>query len=270
MTVPRFRLSERHILLFILVGAILGYGGAMLLLRLRKNVRRAAAYHQPMVRWMSPDPDGKVKEIHYVIADLLDPSLMSLPSAHGFSRQLWQRQAPATRRDFEPRTELALLNAETAFVFQALLEQPSLADVVQSSAEKASAESEEAAETESSSPTTAMNHTVLKVVASIGDRPILQMPELPAITSDTPVRPTRVRVAVAADGTVRYAVLDHSSGSGDAAVQADAQALELAHKIRFAPENAADARTLTWGVVRFIWATASPTAATNEAKTARQ
>lgn len=269
MMVPHFRVTERHILLFILVAAMLGFGGAVLFISIRKKVARTESFHKPMVRWMPPEPDGKIKEIHYVIADLLDPSLLSLPSAHGFSRGLWQRLSPATRRDFEPRTELAYLNAETTFVFQALLEQPPLADIVQSSAEKAVAESEDATETEAVATASALDHSVAALVAPIGNRPLLQMPEVPTITTDTPLRPTRVRIAVADDGLVRYAVLDRSAGSGDPAAQADAQALELARNIRFAPETASDMSTLTWGVVKFIWATLPPPAATNDTRTAR-
>ena len=109
----------------------------------------------------------------------------------------------------------------------------------------------------------------MRIIDETGNLAILQSPELPTITSDTPLRPTCVRIAVVADGTVRYAVLDRSSGSDATAAQADARALDLAQQIRFEPQRFADATALRWGVLKFIWATASPAGATNETKTAQ-
>jgi TonB family protein len=68
------------------------------------------------------------------------------------------------------------------------------------------------------------------------------------------LRPTQVRVAVAADGTVHYAVLHRPTGNE----AADAEALRFARALRFAPRQDTDAAGLTWGLVRFLWATAPP------------
>jgi TonB family protein len=60
-----------------------------------------------------------------------------------------------------------------------------------------------------------------------------------------------VRVAAAPDGRVRYVALDRSSGN-DAA---DAQALGFARLLQFEPTSSTDPLALTWGVVKFYWAT---------------
>jgi len=52
---------------------------------------------------------------------------------------------------------------------------------------------------------------------------------------------------------VRYAVLDKSSGN-DAL---DTEAVEIARQLQFAMESAVDPLELTWGTVRFFWASAS-------------
>ena len=264
MAFVKFRMTERQVLLLIMAACFLAYAGAFLLLGIQRQPKQTDFTGTPVAHWMPQSTPQQAQAIEYVVADLLDPSLMSLPSAHGFSRELWARQLPAAHRGFEPRTKLAFLEVEVPPSFQPLLEQASLADAVQSSLEKAPAESEEVTETGSGPPPEVSNRSVLRVVESIDNRSMLESAELPTITSETPLRPTRVRIAVAADGTVRYAVLDRSSGSGAAAAQADAQALELAQRIRFEPQKAADAMALTWGVVKFIWATTSPPASTNE------
>src|SRR2546422_11418627 len=111
MAVLRFRVTERHILLFILGAALVGYGGAVLFINIRKKVERAEPLRKPIVRWMPPERAAQAEEIHYVIADLLDPSLMSLPSTRGLSRSMWQRKIPAAHRPGEQPAELALLDA---------------------------------------------------------------------------------------------------------------------------------------------------------------
>jgi hypothetical protein len=268
MAVVKFRMTERQLLLLIMGVSLLAYVAAFLIVGLRQKPRQQEFAKGPVARWMPQETSPQAQSFEYVIADLLDPSLMSLPNAHGFSRELWERRLPAAHRAFEPRTELAFLDAATPSEFQPLLRQASLADAVQLSVEKAPAESEEVVEPEPSPPQAAPDHSVLRVVESIDERSTLQSPELPLIVSDTPLRPTGVRIAVAADGTVRYAVLDRSSGSGAVAAQADAQALESAQRIRFEPRSDGDDKTLTWGVLRFIWATTLPAASINEAKAA--
>lgn len=263
----KFRMTERQVLLLIMGACLAAYAAAFLFLGLRRKPEPADSAERSVAYWMPPQTQSEPQKIEYVVADLLDPSLMSLPSIHGFSRQLWERQSPARRRNFEPGVKFAFFDAGIPNEIQPLLQQPSLSNVVQVSAEKSSAQSEENADTELAAPPP--DRSVVRVIEGIDNFTILQSPELPTITSDAPLRPTRVRIAAVADGTVRYAVLDRSSGNDATAAQADARALDLAQQIRFEPHRSAAASALTWGVLEFVWATASSPVATNEIKAAQ-
>jgi hypothetical protein len=206
--------------------------------------------------------------MEYLIADLLDPSLLSLPSLHGFSRGLWEHQLPVSRRPYEPVPQLAFLGIEAPAQSPSLLEPVPLADLVHSSVNKESGLPEEDGEGEAMPPPVATDHSVVQVLEPIGNRQMLQPPDLPAIESNAPLRQSRVRIAVGADGVVRYAILDRSTGSGSSSSEADARALASARRIRFDPQLGGDDRALAWGVLRFVWATSSPPASTNEARVA--
>jgi TonB family protein len=140
-----------------------------------------------------------------------------------------------------------------------LLNATPLSDVVQSATQKLAPQPEEEPEEEPSESPVAVNQSVFRITGTLETRPIVRAPHVPNISSEVPLRPTRVRVAVAADGVVRYAVLERSCGSE----AVDAQALELTKQIRFEPWGAVDSQPLTWGVVRFLWATEPLAASTN-------
>jgi TonB family protein len=72
------------------------------------------------------------------------------------------------------------------------------------------------------------------------------------------LKPTRVRIGVAPDGTVRFASVERSCGKETV----DAQAVELAQQIRFEPVTDAKSSSLDWGVVKMLWATELPPVAT--------
>jgi TonB family protein len=71
-------------------------------------------------------------------------------------------------------------------------------------------------------------------------------PALPSPVSDTEIDPTRLRVAVAPDGTVSDVLLDETSKNPDL----DQQATLAALKLRFQP---ADVPGLAWGTVTIAW-----------------
>src|ERR1043166_1323035 len=99
------------------------------------------------------------------------------------------------------------------------------------------------------------NMTVVVFTAGLEQRRLTARPELPTITSERSLSPTRARLAVAPDGVVRHVMLERSCGS----TPVDEQALEIARHLRFEPAGGTSALTLTWGVAKFVWATAPPT-----------
>lgn len=216
---------------------------------------------RPRIQWLPPQgaPQSVSGKLPYVIAETLDPSLMSLPSARGFSQPMWKRGAAAAHRESNWKRAPVYLDAHTTPAFPALLNQPSLSDAAQSATQKLAPQPAEEADDEPVESPVAVNQSVFRISGPLETRPIVQSPPLSTIASETPLRPTRVRAAVAADGVVRYAVLERSCGSE----AVDARALELTKQIRFEPLGAVDSQPLMWGVLRFLWATEPPPAATN-------
>jgi len=72
------------------------------------------------------------------------------------------------------------------------------------------------------------------------------VPALPSPVSDTEISPTRLRLAVEADGTVSDVILDESSHNPDL----DQQAILAAQKIRFQP---VEAPARQWGFATVSW-----------------
>ena len=224
-------MSERQIMALIMVACFVAFAGAFMYVGMRKKAQAPDFPQQPVVRYMPQPTASSVSKIEYVLADLLDPSLMTLPSAHGFSQSLWQRRAPATRPVLEADTQPMFLGLQRETNFSPLLDQVSLGDVLKTSVEKSPAESEEQTEIEQDELPKPLDHSALDTPGPLEGRRILAEPDLPIIVGDSPPRPTRVRVAVAADGTIRYAVMERSSGSD----VVDSQAVGLANRIRFEP-----------------------------------
>jgi hypothetical protein len=77
-------------------------------------------------------------------------------------------------------------------------------------------------------------------------------PDLPTLVSDTNMTPTRLRVAVNADGTVEHVVVEPISDDLSAPVggDVDAQAVQAAQKIRFDPVGTPG---LQWGRITIFW-----------------
>jgi TonB family protein len=255
MAITRFRVTERQVLLLIMAASILAYVGAILVVTFRQKGRRLDLSRPARVRWMPPQSGKGPEDIRYVIADMFDPSLMSLPSAHGFSRLAWERQPTASYRAPEPPVELAfLLHAGAPAPMKSLLTQAQPEDAVKSSVEKVAAAPEEVPGSPTTEPQPAINRTVVEFAAGLEQRMLAERPEWPTIISDAPLRPTQLRVAVSTDGTVRYAMLERSCGNDSV----DHQALEIARQFRFEPQEDTSPMGLIWGVARFVWATTAP------------
>ena len=187
----------------------------------------------------------------YVVADVFDPSLMSLPSAHGFSRHLWSRKIEASQRDLGWNQQPAFLVVTAPGVPAPLLQPVAVDAAVLTAAEKTPALSEESNDNELPEVPISINQSVYRVLGALENRSVASVPSLPTINSPAPLTPTQIRVGVNPDGLVFYALLDRSSGDDGV----DAQALNLARQFRFEAEHVSGAPPLTWGILRFLWAT---------------
>lgn len=250
MAVPRFRVTERQVLLLLLAASLLTYAAVFVVSGWRRRAEGPSRASQPpRVFWMPPADASRAEPPAYFMARYFDPSLMTLPSAHGYSRAMWQRRANGTRPTFEPPVELALREPATVGEMPALLPQPPVAVAIQTTAKKLPALAEDIA-----SPDEVVHPATQSTVRVEGEWPsreLVEQPELPVVASATALRRTRVRVAVTPDGRVQYATLDRSCGNEPV----DAQALELARQLRFSPARSEDPLALEWVRVRFNWAT---------------
>ncbi|HUJ73141.1 MAG TPA: hypothetical protein VLZ30_12950, partial [Verrucomicrobiae bacterium] len=205
------------------------------------------------------------QDSRYMIADVFDPSLMSLPNAHGFSSGAWRQKLETAQRNLGWNQQPAFLDAAAPSEPRSLLEPTPLDAAVLSAAEKTQALSEEPNDGEAAAPLVPVNQSVFRVLGPLERRVIVSAPTIPMVNNPMPLRPTQIRVGVGADGLVLYVLLDRSSGDDGV----DAQALALAHQVRFEAEHDTGSISLTWGVLRFLWAMQPPTT-TNVDSTAAQ
>jgi len=213
----------------------------------------------------APQNPFSPSDARYVISSVFDPSLMTLPSAHGFSRGMWRRKIEARQRDLGWDGQPAFLADRPMEAMRSLLEPTPVDAAVLSAAEKTPALSEESNDTEPIESPVSVNQSVVRVLSALEDRGVTFTPPLPVINSSGPIRPTQVRVGVGADGLILYALVDRSCG--DEAV--DAQALVLARQVRFEAERDSSATSLAWGVLRFLWATQATTSTNGESTVAQ-
>jgi TonB family protein len=254
MRLPRFHITERQVLLWILAGLFLAYAATFIVASLRRRSEPIEVNQPPRVRRMPPTNTAQT-DIHYFFADMFDPSLMSLPNQHGFSQQLWHggpvAQLPPTDWNIRP-SFLRLPGTNTLVV---LLHQPPVSSVVENLAEKLPSTETVTNAPVPFMPAIATNSTVSIVAGTLDRRELLSRLSLPVVTNNTALRATRVRVAVRPDGEVEFASLER--GSGNEAV--DAQSLEWSRQLQFVPLTGdAGNLDLMWGVVRFAWTTVPP------------
>ena len=255
---PHARFGERRLMLIVLGASLAGYALTFLLVALTGTGKATAVNDlpsPPRFRWMPPRTAAREPDPRYLAADLFDPSLLSLPSARGFTGGLWLHGPAPAHQPADWRLGPAFVAAPTAGEFRALLDEPPLAALVQATAEKAAVEAPEPTNETIELPPWP-NQSVLRVVAGLEERAILKPVALPTVVSDTALRPTLVRVGVGADGLVRYAILER--GCGNDAV--DVRGLELTRQIRWELLSADAPSTLDWGMVEFFWATQPPAA----------
>jgi hypothetical protein len=248
----RLSLAQGQLMLWILAGSVLAVAAMLAFFKVTGVPHVPIHSEVPRIEWMPaarsdrPTPDDEL----YVIADVLDPSLMSLPSPHGFSSDVWKRKSEATQRDLGWNEKPAYLEPMPPDPLRSLLEPAPLSAAVLWAAEKTPAQPEESDDEIIQSPVT-VNQSVLRVLGPLANRGVIRTPELPAPNNPTPMRAAQVRIGVGADGLVRYALIDRSCGSESV----DAQAVVLARQIRFEAEQGSEPTALTWGIVRFLWAT---------------
>src|SRR5258706_9578390 len=97
-------LGERQLLLLILIMAVFFHFASLTFLAIRKVGDTTPKSAAPRIRWMADPSDEAVASLSpssRTVADLLDPSLSVLPNPNGFSRQMWERAATATRQPLQ-------------------------------------------------------------------------------------------------------------------------------------------------------------------------
>jgi hypothetical protein len=267
---PKLSFAQGQLLLWILAGSLAAFGVMFVFFRV-SGVSLTTTPRESSRVLMMPTANQNPfssSDPRYVIADFFDPSLMTLPSAHGFSRGMWRQKIEAKQRNLGWNEQPSFLTTRPMETPGSLLEPTPVDTAVLSAAEKTPGLSEESNDNEAIESPVSINQSVLRVLSALEDRGVTYVPPLPVINSSGPIRPTQVRVGVGADGLVLYALLDRTDRiSGDEAV--DAQALALAHQIRFEAEGDGRSTSLAWGVLRFLWATQGP-ANTNGESTVAQ
>jgi hypothetical protein len=266
--VPKLSFGQGQLMLWILAGSLTAFGVMFLFFRVSGVALTATPRKAPHISWMPTarqDPLSP-QDPRYVMADVFDPSLMSLPNAHGFSSGAWHQTIEAAQRNLGWNQQPAFLSPAPPSEPRSLLEPTPLDAAVLSAAEKTEPISEEPSDGDATAPLVSVNQSVFRVLGPLERRVVVNAPALPEINNPTPLRPTQIRVGVGADGLVLYALLDRSSGDDGV----DAQALALAHRIRFEAEQDSSPVSLAWGVLRFLWATQPPPATTNVESAAAQ
>jgi hypothetical protein len=251
MAVPRFRVTERQVLMVVLGASFAVLAAAFLMGRFGRSAQALAPTGQARIHWMAPENETVRSSLAYRLADYFDPSLMSLPSSHGFSVRLWQRSPNILATPFEPAPMLAWLQPTTVEPGGTLLEESTLAETVNAITEKLPA-SEEGIDTNASAAVAnVVTQSILRIEGALESRTLRFQPHLPAFSAGSGLKPTQIRLAVAPDGRVRYVALERSCGSDSV----DAQALDLSRQLIFDPVTSADPLALTWGRAKFYWAT---------------
>jgi len=248
MKLSRLRVSERQALHFIMAACVTGFVCTFLIVFLRRQATPTKTAKRPLVRWISPRIGSDLRPF---VAELDDPSLMSLPSPRAFSAALWRQQARLEAQPIQPSNSIAYLDGVPPRGLAPLLPPVPLHETVRAAAEKSTAAFDEpvTAGTAASS-----GISTVQFDEQLESRRLLRPPALPVIASETALRPTVVRLAVGTDGTVVHAMLDRSCGNESA----DALALDVARQLRFAAPSETDRRGLLWGMARFLWATKMP------------
>jgi len=247
MRLPRFRITERQFLLFILAGLMCAYVAAFLVTMMRSpsgpvKPKRGLRVHR------------LVERKDDVVVSMFDPSLMSLPDRHGFSGALWVNGPRLRQRETEWGMGPSFFETHPPEELPALVPRMSAEAAVQQISQKAPALFlEEIAEPVRGG--SSLVKPVFVVVAGLDGRWWREGKALTVVTNETALRPTQVRIAVDGKGSVRFANIEDGSGSESA----DVQALDVARELKFETvEGRGGDGGLAWGRVKVLWATTLP------------
>jgi hypothetical protein len=166
--VPKLSFAQGQLMLWILAGSIVAFGSMFLFFRVSGVSLTAPPREVPRINFM-PTPRQDPLVAHdpaYVVADVFDPSLMSLPSAHGFSRRVWARKVEATQRDLGWTQQPAFLGVTTPAVPPPLLQPVSVDSAVLTAAEKSPPLSEESNDNELPGVPMSINQSVYRVLGA--------------------------------------------------------------------------------------------------------
>ncbi|MCG3149190.1 MAG: hypothetical protein PCFJNLEI_02650 [Verrucomicrobiae bacterium] len=247
MALPRFRVTERQVLMALMGATVLAVASAILGSGFfTGSGQKLEPVTSANIRW-GRDPEG----IRQVLAEYFDPSLMSLPSPFGFSRGPWEHLAPPVASRYQPVIPAAFLGNPGPGLVPALLPPPVLATVVLAGLERPALPDLTEAAVQVNGPV--ITNSVIQLGGELAGRRLLHLPAIPLAPATLAVRRSLVMLAVDPAGRVQHAILERGCGSE----ALDTAAVELTRQLRFEPEASADALALTWGTARFSWAYAA-------------
>src|SRR6266853_4856157 len=101
MRVPKLSFAQGQLMLWILAGSLVAFGVMFVFFRVSGVALTGGQRDVPHITCMPTAPQNPFSpsDARYVISSVFDPSLMTLPSAHGFSRGMWRRKIEARQRD---------------------------------------------------------------------------------------------------------------------------------------------------------------------------
>lgn len=256
--IRKLALNEPQMLFLVLTMTLIGVAGTLFVFFVQQivDVGDSTDRNRPHIQWLVAAPGHKVDGPALdMVAEMLDPTVTALPSVQGFSRDMWMHAVASKYRSEVWTSEPAFLQTEAPATVPELLDQQPLVDSVWASAVKLPADTGEPAGEVMAMPVV-LDKSVMQISGPLANRALLSGAELPKAVSDTPLRPTRLRVGVAGDGVVRYAMVERTSGDD----KADAQAVQFIRQARFEPLQQAvpSPGTWIWGLVRVFWATELP------------
>jgi len=189
--VPKLSFAQGQLMLWILAGSLVAFGVMFVFFRVSGVAVTGRQREMPHIAWMPTAHQNPFSpsDARYVISSVFDPSLMTLPSAHGFSRGMWRRKIEARQRDLGWDDQPAFLADRPMEALRSLLEPMPVDTAVLSAAEKTPALSEESNDHEPIESPVSVNQSVLRVLSALEDRGVTSTPPLPIINGSVPFRP---------------------------------------------------------------------------------
>lgn len=212
--------------------------------------------HKP-IEPRQPQPAPPIilaRNLNDPVADLLNPVVFVLPTAHGFSGSAWAItpwKQHVSADWTEPFRWLSPTANRLGEDFQQLFAASPMPRI--QVAEKVAPG---IVPLEITQPFTLPSQSTLRLEGSLAGRALRVAPDLPSWPRADVLKPSTVRVIVDAKGRIVSAALETSSELAEA----DARALNLAWNANFEPAKS-PAAGLTWGRMVFVWRTVPPPAA---------